>query len=43
MQQAMGWNPYKTGIVGAPTRTTRRARARRQTNFFGAHASNDGT
>jgi hypothetical protein len=41
MQQAMGFNPYKTGIVaGSDSHDT--GVPYRQTNFFGGHGVNDG-
>jgi Protein of unknown function (DUF3604) len=41
MQQAMGFNPYKTGIVGGSDSHDTGV-PYRQTNFFGAHGVNDG-
>jgi len=42
MQEARGYNPYKTGIVsGSDSHNT--AVPYRQENFFGGHARNDGT
>ncbi|HQU50102.1 MAG TPA: DUF3604 domain-containing protein, partial [Casimicrobiaceae bacterium] len=41
MQQARGYNPYKTGIVGGSD-SHNTATPYRQTNFFGGHGLNDG-
>jgi len=41
MQQARGYNPYKTGIVGGSD-SHNTATPYRQMNFFGGHALNDG-
>jgi hypothetical protein len=41
MQDANGWNPYKTGIVGGSD-SHNSAAPYRQQNFFGAHVLNDG-
>ena len=41
MQQARGFNPYKTGIVGGSD-SHNTATPYRQSNFFGGHALNDG-
>jgi hypothetical protein len=41
MQNARGYNPYKTGIVGGSD-SHNGAAPYRQANFFGAHASEDG-
>src|SRR5262245_2764756 len=42
MQEARGYNPYKTGIVGGSD-SHNTAVPYRQENFFGGHARNDGT
>jgi hypothetical protein len=41
MQQARGYNPYKTGIVGGSD-SHNSATPYRQSNFFGGHGVNDG-
>ena len=41
MQQARGYNPYKTGVVGGSD-SHNSATPYRQSNFFGAHGRNDG-
>jgi hypothetical protein len=40
MQQAKGYNPYKTGVVGGSD-SHNTAVPYRQSNFFGAHSHND--
>lgn len=41
MQEALGYNPYKTGMVGGSD-SHNGAAPYRQTNFFGGHAFEDG-